>query len=165
MIWRTFSPLWQLKLSITMICPGSKAGASTCSTYCSKTAVIVAPSMMRHSPIPCHESEAIKVVFFPRFRGTDPMARCPFSAKSEISCGKLDHIAGIYRLPRLHSFPVLRAFPTNYRLIPSQGLLFSRNRWIDNPNIYGNKYGQLEYLWNRWPDVFGIKLSVTLACA
>jgi len=31
-----------------------------------------------------------------------------------------------------------------------------RRRWRGSPNIYGFKYGQPEYLWNRWPDVFGI---------
>ncbi len=34
-----------------------------------------------------------------------------------------------------------------------------------NPNFYGNKYGQPEYVWNRWPDVFGISMSVKLVYA
>ena len=34
-----------------------------------------------------------------------------------------------------------------------------------SPNIYGNKYSQPEYLWNRWPDVFGIRTSVKFVCA
>jgi hypothetical protein len=34
-----------------------------------------------------------------------------------------------------------------------------------NPNIYGNKYVQPEFLWNRWPDVFRIRMGVKLAYA
>jgi len=39
-----------------------------------------------------------------------------------------------------------------------------KRRCMANPNIYGNKYSQPEYLWNRWPDVFGIRMSVKLVC-
>ena len=40
-----------------------------------------------------------------------------------------------------------------------------KRRCRGSPNIYGNKYGQPEYLWNRWPAVFGIRTSVKLVCA
>ena len=41
----------------------------------------------------------------------------------------------------------------------SQELIFR----TDDPSSQHN--GQPEYLWNRWPDVFGIRVRVMLVCA
>jgi hypothetical protein len=44
-------------------------------------------------------------------------------------------------------------------------LLLLMSRWRGNPNIYSNKFGQAEYLWNSWPDVFGISMNGKLVYA
>jgi hypothetical protein len=33
------------------------------------------------------------------------------------------------------------------------------------PNIYSNKYGQPGYVWNNWPDIFGMRICVKLIYA
>jgi hypothetical protein len=86
-LWRrvaslTFSLLWQQKRVHDHNLPCEmRCGVSMDSTYCSKAAVSAAPSIIMDSPIPSQPKEAIKVVFLPRLRGTEPVARCPLSAQ------------------------------------------------------------------------------------
>ena len=59
-------------MSRTSTCPGCKDGARTSSTYASETALVVEPTTARHGPIPSWVMLASKVVFLPRFQGTEP---------------------------------------------------------------------------------------------
>src|SRR5688572_1892546 len=77
--WRTLSPLWAERLSITTTCPLRSVGARTCSTYASKTTEVVAPSTVREGPIPSALMLESMVVLAPRLRGTDQQALWPFS--------------------------------------------------------------------------------------
>jgi len=67
---------------MTTICPAWRLGARTCSIYSSKAVVLADPSRIREAPIPSRERAAISVVFFPRLRGTFPLARSPFGARA-----------------------------------------------------------------------------------
>src|SRR5215213_975349 len=77
----TRSPLWADRLSITTTCLLRSVGASTRSTYVSKTKVVVAPSTASDGPIPSTLMLASSVVFLPRLRGREQWALRPFLAQ------------------------------------------------------------------------------------
>ena len=52
-------------------------GQSTCSTYASKTIVVVFPIIAKHEPMPYEFMLASKVMFFPRLRGKEQRAPRP----------------------------------------------------------------------------------------
>ena len=73
----TLAPLWPERLSSTTIRPGLRLGASTRSTYASKTSRVVGPSTARHALNPSRVMLASRVKFLPQFFGVLPKARSP----------------------------------------------------------------------------------------
>jgi hypothetical protein len=65
---------------MTTICPGRRLGASTRSTYASKTKAVVASSTVSDGPIPSQLMLESSVVFLPRLRGTLRRNRSPRGA-------------------------------------------------------------------------------------
>src|SRR5215212_11733389 len=73
----TLCPLWAVRLSITTTCPGCRLGVRACSTYASKTALVVAPSTAKDGPIPESVMLESNVTFLPQLLGTAQRARSP----------------------------------------------------------------------------------------
>src|SRR5215213_5896628 len=74
----TRSPLWAERLSITTTRPLRRVGPRTCSTYVSKTWLLVAPSTASEGPIPSMVMVANSVVLLQRLRGKEKRALSPF---------------------------------------------------------------------------------------
>ncbi len=52
-----------------------------------KSGRIGGPSMIMEAPIPSEDKAAIRVVFFPRLRGTLSVARCPLGERGQGNIG------------------------------------------------------------------------------
>src|SRR5215211_4649016 len=84
----TLCPLWAVRLSITTTCPGCRRGARACSTYASKTALVVAPSTAKDGPIPESVMLESRVTFFPQLRGAEQCARSPLGDQAYSGCSE-----------------------------------------------------------------------------
>ena len=64
-------------MSMMTTCPGERLGTSACSTYASKTALVVAPSTATDGPMPESVMLQSSVRFLPQFLGARALRRSP----------------------------------------------------------------------------------------
>src|SRR4051812_45772544 len=81
MIWRTASPLWAGRLSMTTMSPGLSVGTRHCRRYSRKIARVIARSMTKGAVMPSWRSPARKVRTFQCPHGTRPTRRAPRLAR------------------------------------------------------------------------------------